>query len=473
MPRWWASSWRIVIRTSSARSSGSGKSSSRGSRNSRIRRRDRDPVAAPLVQRHALVQAVQGLVGPEAVLAQLVGRRLVGDDERDLVERAAERLRDAGDGAIDEPVEPLVAGRPGPDRDEPGAASALRHGARILAAMTAVPSPGPAPGSSRGPPTRRSAPGPGSGRRARGLPRRPPTTGRAAPLPRLGRAGRRPRAAGGVLLLPGLLQPAWSWAPVARRLARARPVGRRRPARARAVATRRWTATTSDTLAADAVAVAEGSGLLGERPVVLAGHGFGALGRGAPRRRGSGARCAGLVLVDGGWERVEATTERRRRRVPARPRRAAGGHALDGRLAARTGGRSTRRPGTPTRSGPPATRVVETAAGPRRPRGPAARRRGDRPDDVRRATRRAVLATVDAPVTALVALGTARRRRAPARSCGDAAAARASAGRSPIRVAGFPGAAPQPDALPAGRGHGGDPRAPDGARGTAAPPTGR
>ena len=37
------------------------------------------------------------------------------------------------------------------------------------------------------------------------------------------------------LLLPGLLQPAWSWAPVARRLARAVPVGRRRPARPGAV----------------------------------------------------------------------------------------------------------------------------------------------------------------------------------------------------------------------------------------------
>ena len=51
-----------------------------------------------------------------------------------------------------------------------------------------------------------------------------------------------------------------------------------------------------------------------------------------------------------------------------------------------------------------------------------------------------VLATVEAPVTALVALGSADNagRLAELRRC---AAARASAGRSPIRVAGYPGAA--------------------------------
>ncbi len=62
-------------------------------------------------------------------------------------------------------------------------------------------------------------------------------------------------------------------------------------------------------LAEDAVAVAEGSGLLSvpEDSVVLAGHGFGAIVA-AAAARSLGARCAGLVLVDGGWESLEAST---------------------------------------------------------------------------------------------------------------------------------------------------------------------
>ena len=73
MPRWWASSWRTVIRTSSARSYGSGKSSSSGSRKSVIRFGTATPSDAPLGPRHALVQAVQRVVRAELVLAALVG----------------------------------------------------------------------------------------------------------------------------------------------------------------------------------------------------------------------------------------------------------------------------------------------------------------------------------------------------------------------------------------------------------------
>ena len=62
------------------------------------------------------------------------------------------------------------------------------------------------------------------------------------------------------------------------------------------------------TLAADAVAVAEGSGLLGGGRVVVAGHGFGAIVAVATATA-LGDRCAGLVLVDGGWERLEVTTD--------------------------------------------------------------------------------------------------------------------------------------------------------------------
>ena len=65
-------------------------------------------------------------------------------------------------------------------------------------------------------------------------------------------------------------------------------------------------------LASDVVAVAEGSGLLdvdreAGMGVVLVGHGFGAIVA-ATSAVELGARCAGLVLVDGGWESLEAST---------------------------------------------------------------------------------------------------------------------------------------------------------------------
>jgi len=63
-----------------------------------------------------------------------------------------------------------------------------------------------------------------------------------------------------------------------------------------------------DVLADDVVAVAEGSGLLGDErmDVVLVGHGFGAMVA-AIAAASLGPRCAGVVLVDGGWEAVEAS----------------------------------------------------------------------------------------------------------------------------------------------------------------------
>ncbi len=115
-----------------------------------------------------------------------------------------------------------------------------------------------------------------------------------------------PAGKGGVLLVPGLLQPAWSWAPVARRLA---AVGRTVVAdlRGHGLSDAPMDGYDPATLAADAVAVAEGSGLLDAGPILLAGHGFGAIVAAAVAAR-LGAACAGLVLVDGGWERLEATS---------------------------------------------------------------------------------------------------------------------------------------------------------------------
>jgi pimeloyl-ACP methyl ester carboxylesterase len=119
----------------------------------------------------------------------------------------------------------------------------------------------------------------------------------------------------GVVAVHGLGQTAWIWAPVARRLG-----GQRGPLRIVTMDLRGHGLSDAPTddgaydlarLADDVVAVVEGSGLSGGSPddegVVLVGHGFGAIvAAGAALRLGSG--CAGLVLVDGGWESLEAST---------------------------------------------------------------------------------------------------------------------------------------------------------------------
>jgi pimeloyl-ACP methyl ester carboxylesterase len=61
-------------------------------------------------------------------------------------------------------------------------------------------------------------------------------------------------------------------------------------------------------LAEDVTAVADGAGAMADGGrVVLVGHGFGAIVA-AVAARAMSDRCAGLVLVDGGWERLEAAT---------------------------------------------------------------------------------------------------------------------------------------------------------------------
>jgi pimeloyl-ACP methyl ester carboxylesterase len=114
----------------------------------------------------------------------------------------------------------------------------------------------------------------------------------------------------GVLLIHGLSTTAWTWTPVARRLRAERHVVAM-DLRGHGLSD----APTEDgaydiaVLASDAVAVAEGSGLLIEPRdrVVLGGHGFGAMVA-AQAAIALGDRCAGLVLVDGGWESIEASS---------------------------------------------------------------------------------------------------------------------------------------------------------------------
>jgi pimeloyl-ACP methyl ester carboxylesterase len=114
----------------------------------------------------------------------------------------------------------------------------------------------------------------------------------------------------GVILVHGLAATSWAWAPVARRL-----VGARRTVtfdlrgHGLSDAPTEPGAYDLDALGADAIAVAEGSGLLVERTdqVVLVGHGFGAIVA-AVAAATLGSRCDRLVLVDGGLDDVAATT---------------------------------------------------------------------------------------------------------------------------------------------------------------------
>jgi pimeloyl-ACP methyl ester carboxylesterase len=114
-----------------------------------------------------------------------------------------------------------------------------------------------------------------------------------------------------VLAIHGLGQTAWIWAPMARRLG-----GPNGPIRFIAMDLRGHGLSDApteddaydlDVLADDVLAVADGSGLLGGGRLVLAGHGFGAIVAATAAVRLGGA-CAGVVLVDGGWESLETAT---------------------------------------------------------------------------------------------------------------------------------------------------------------------
>ena len=121
-------------------------------------------------------------------------------------------------------------------------------------------------------------------------------------------AGR--RGPPGVVLVPGLSHTAWSWAPVARRLAPRRRSSSRWTCAGTACPMRRPTATTWTLLAEDVVAVAEGSGAprrrgrrwcwpgtgSGRRRGVGRGAARGALRRPRPRRRRLGGPRASTGL---------------------------------------------------------------------------------------------------------------------------------------------------------------------------------
>jgi pimeloyl-ACP methyl ester carboxylesterase len=242
-------------------------------------------------------------------------------------------------------------------------------------------------------------------------------------------APRRP----GVLLIHGLSSSAWIWAPVARRLR----TERRTVAmdlRGHGLSDAPADAYAADLLGEDVVAVAEGSGLLAgaDDRVVLVGHGFGAIVA-AWAAGVLGDRCAALVLVDGGWEDLEAATgmdaDEFLRGLDEPPEVM---RSLDAFLADRAAFDPASWDADQDRAA--RATVVETHAGRVVP--------ATRPHALEACVRTMFeyepepsLAAVAAPVVALLANDdeTGSRRRALDR----VAATRATAGRSPIRVVAF------------------------------------
>jgi len=112
----------------------------------------------------------------------------------------------------------------------------------------------------------------------------------------------------GVVLVHGLSNTAWSWAPVAARIAaERRVVAMDLRGHGLSDAPTGDGAYEAEVLAADVIAVAEGSGAIGDGGVVVAGHGFGGIVA-AWAAAALGSRCVRLVLVDGGWEDIAATS---------------------------------------------------------------------------------------------------------------------------------------------------------------------
>jgi pimeloyl-ACP methyl ester carboxylesterase len=109
-----------------------------------------------------------------------------------------------------------------------------------------------------------------------------------------------------VLLIHGLSATAAAWAPVARRLAADSHVVAM-DLRGHGISDAPTHGYEPESLAEDAVAVADGAGLLSAGSLLVAGHGFGAIVA-AWTAAVLGAACGGLVLVDGGWEDAEEAT---------------------------------------------------------------------------------------------------------------------------------------------------------------------
>ncbi len=253
----------------------------------------------------------------------------------------------------------------------------------------------------------------------------------------------------GILAIHGLAQTAWTWTPVARRLRGSAHVVAM-DLRGHGLSDAPADGYDRDHLVEDAIAVAEGAGLLayvdeagahasGARacgassPFVVAGHGFGAAVA-AWTARALGDRCAGLVMVDGGWTHMQEQTEMSPDEwlaaiaEPPEVLRSADAWLADRRLFD---------PPTwnPDQERAARAEVVETAAGRVKPaiHGHAL---AASVAALWTYVPLAVLPAVEAEVVALAARDDDGRRHHQALR--EAAAARSAAGRTPIRAAAYP-----------------------------------
>lgn len=246
-----------------------------------------------------------------------------------------------------------------------------------------------------------------------------------------------PRAAG-VVAVPGLGHTGWAWTPIARRLGgpggAIRFVALDLRGHGLSDAPTEDGAYELDLFGGDVIAVAEGATILGEASdrVILAGHGFGGIAA-AYAAVALGERCAGLVLVDGGWEDLEEATgldvDEFLRGLEEPPEVMASMSAF-----LRDRREFDRATWDADQEAAARATVVETHAGrvvpSARPHATDATVRAMFEYDPR-----TVLPDIDAPVTALIAMDDEVRTRA--RALAAVSAAREANGRAPIRAAVF------------------------------------
>ena len=256
--------------------------------------RVRHQVSSVLDRWDALVEPVQPGVVVCTAEVSLLGRRQLVDDDRDVLEEAAERLRQPIERALDEDLERLVALRWQRDASvgmtsSEGSAASHGHRVSMLRSVTA-------PGVPRARRSSAGEPEPMVVQLA---------SGSGSPISRgLGRTTR-----GRSLLVHGLSRTSWTWLPVARRLAGRHPIVAP-DLRGHGASDAPREGYDLESLALDMLTVVAAQGwgaAVGGPAVVVAGHGLGAIVA-VEAARLEPASVAGLVLVDGGWEEVGETT---------------------------------------------------------------------------------------------------------------------------------------------------------------------
>ncbi len=271
----------------------------------------RHVVRAPLGGRHALVQAVEPAVGARAAELGLLSGGGVLDDHGHVLEQHGELRRQAVERAFDEDLEGLVAAgwrRQPASGMLPGELTASSQGHEQSMARLVVARPHQRPDRTYAQAVSSSQPATPAGIG-------PEPESMVVPL----QGGERlhylhwPAAHATperFLLIHGLTRTAWTWLPIGRRLAAAGHAVIAPDLRGHGASDAPLQGYELESLALDALTVAAGAGwgeVVEGPPVVVAGHGLGAMVA-AETARLQPASVAAVALVDGGWEEmVEAT----------------------------------------------------------------------------------------------------------------------------------------------------------------------